>query len=120
MGGFMSVRRRVSYSLAIIMVAGWIATWIFGRTAVTRHAFETEIYREAAPFDRSAYTRISSLAESPPYPYYYVSTRSPFPFVIVADYGVMWGFTGGQGGRRIYLWLLGPIVSFSESHRWAS
>ena len=116
----MSARQRTSFFIASVVLAGWIVTWIFGRAAVAQRIFDTEIYSEAAHLNRSSYTRVSPNAESLSYPYYSTSTWSPFPCVIVADYGVMWGFSGGHGGRRVYLWFLGPIASFAEYHRWDS
>ncbi len=54
------------------------------------------------------------------YPYYYTKAWSPFPFLILGRYGAMWGFTGGHGGRRVYVWLVLATIELEEYDRWDS
>src|SRR6266478_6715170 len=117
----MTGRKQIILGTAAGLALLWIGTRTFGRAAVTNYIFANEVDRDPAfGFKRPDYVRVSKDTTPPEvFPYYYTETWSPFPFVVVADYGVMWGVAGGGGGRRVYLWFFGSISSSELYNQWA-
>lgn len=100
----------------------WVATWLLGCRAVTARIFDKRICQEFAGFAPADYTRFPEGAGTHPRPpNYFISTWSPFPFVVASRCGVNWKQTSyGSGESRVYLWLCGFVLPFEEYHTWSS
>lgn len=99
----------------------WALTWLWGRAQMAGEIFTNKIYWRDAFADRSVYRLVDKNTKAdPPYPFYTMTIWSPFPFMLVAKYGVLWGFTGGGGGTRLILWVFGWNKVVYEWDEWAS
>ena len=121
--------RRAAYTFVGLYLLAWLATALLGPASVI-HRFEADHafgYRgfseELSPSTRvqhlnvrEVFTRYQRL---PAIPWHYISPpRAICPFVLVSDFGYVYGSLAGAGGRTWTFWFFGWQVKIYSQYYW--